>query len=206
MRARSLVVRIAVLAVGLAGCGDDDDRGGDDPVAVVLPAEGVPVRALDLGAGLVADLPAGWRARAIEPATDGTGTDGSAPDGCTAPSGRLLFGTVAVEVSVPAAACSTGERQEPPLNGRHGRYVDVRDAAAPRSVEVRDGPSGRVTTFAQDYTECTNACTTRVDRVALLALTEPLEGGGRPTVMLVARADELTADQLTRLAGAVHPA
>jgi hypothetical protein len=184
--------------VGLVGCTGDGPAAGT--TAVVLPGAGVAVQAVDLGAGLVADLPAGWRVRAVEAAADVP-----VDDGCRAPRGSLLFGAVLVEVSVPTAACSTGQRQDPPLNGQHGRYVDVRDAAAPRAVEVRDGPTGRVTTFVQDYTECTNACTTRVDRVALLRLAPPLDGE-RPTVMLVARADELTAEQLTVLAGAIHPA
>jgi hypothetical protein len=188
-------VGLLLSAAGVVGCGDDDSSADDRPV-VVVPGDGVALRTRELGAGLAIDLPDSWRAEPVE-APVAPGAE------CSSADGFLAFAGMFVSVSLPSRVCSTGERQPEPLNGNHGRYLAVDDAYEPRTVAIRDTAAGSVTTFDQDYSECTNECRTTVDRVALLALRAPPDPD-RPTVMFVASSEELTADQLARLAAAVH--
>ena len=192
MRRFALLLAPVVL---LAGCMSDD---APEPVSVDWPGEsdGATV-VLDLGAGFSVDAPASWTLeQAFELPTEPV-------EDCDSVHASVDAGPgVFVSFALPAAACAGTADPEPPLNGEHGDYVTVDDAAAPLGTGTAPSDLGEVTTFEQDYEECTQECVTTRDQVALVALSAPVDPD-HPTLMIHADAEDVSVERMLALVDAI---
>lgn len=169
-----------------------------EPAGVDWPGESDGATAvLDLGAGFSLDAPASWTLeQAFELPTEPVEECGSVPASVDAGPG------VFVSFALPAAACAGAADPEPPLNGEHGDYVTVDDVPAPIGTDTAPSALGEVTTFEQDYEECTQECVTTRDQVALVALSVPVDPD-HPTLMIHGDADDVSVDRMLALVDAI---
>jgi hypothetical protein len=196
-----LAVAAATCAAGLclaAACAEEAEGPVTDGTATGDTVADGPVEATDLGAGLVADLPAGTPVERLTPLGDSGGDE---PD-CSYFQGAVGEGDDRIDLSLNAASCA-GEPEGQIGNGYHGRYLDVDDAAEAGDVEVATVPAGRLTTFTQPYYECTNECNDYDDNVGLLALTASPEPD-HPVLMLLAEKGEPAMADVVALASAIR--
>lgn len=192
---RRLLILLVVPLGFLAGCMSGDD----DPPAATLewPGESdAPTQVIDLGAGFSVDAPETWALEQsfelpTEPVEDCDSVH------ATVDAGAGVF----VSFTLPAAACAGAVDPELPLNGEHGDYVTVDDVAAPLGTDTAPSELGEVTTFEQDYEECTQECVTTRDQVALVALTVPVDPD-HPTLMIHADADDVSVERMLALVDA----
>lgn len=180
----------------LTGCmsGSDDP----EPDALEWPGESDgPTQLIDLGAGFSVEAPETWSLeQAFEVSTESADECGSVPASIEAGAG------VFVSFNLPAAVCAGDTSGGAPLNGEHGDYVSIEDVSDPLDPGESSSELGRVTTFEQDYEECTQECVTTRDQVALVALSVPIEPD-RPTLMIHADADEVSVERMLALVDAL---
>lgn len=190
---------VVVTGLLVAGCGGDDD--GPDPDdegdAAPWPGEGVEAQAYELGDGLVVDLPAGWE---VTPFAEPEGWEPP----CSIRQAQVSDGETLIDLELNGPDCA-GAGQDQIGNGYHGFYVSLDDVPEPLDVAEQDVTAGALTTFSQDYFECTNSCTDYQDHVGLLALDSPADPQRPTLVLLDAKGDRSMADLVT-LADAIHPA
>ena len=190
--------RLALLLVPLVplvGCMSGDDP---EPVSVDWPGESVgATEVIDLGAGFSLDAPASW---VLEQAFE---LPDEPLDECDSVHASIDAGPgVFVSFALPSVTCADAADPEPPLNGEHGDYVSVDDVRAPLGAATAPSDLGEVTTFEQDYEECTQECVTTRDQVALVALTVPVDPD-HPTLMVHADAEDVSVDRRLALGDAI---
>lgn len=224
-RGVALVASVVAGAVLVGACGgDDDDPSGQNSVpsstggsdgsgggsggsgSIPLPNDdNVPTQTVDLGAGLVAELPEEWEL--LSSFADGPIT--GPVDGCTW--FQAILDNDAQDQLWELRANSTdcagvnNDRDVADIgNGDHGYYVTMDDVPDPVDVEEHEVSAGPLTTFTQDYYECTNECNDFDDHVGLLELTDPPDAE-YPSVMIVDSRGEMDFNSLVALADAIHP-
>jgi hypothetical protein len=204
VRARRLLLVLTVVTTGLAlvGCGDDDDgpTPGDDGEAAPWPGGSDETQAYDLGDGLVAELPAGWE---VEPFADWE--DGANVEPCSRRAASVSDGASYMRLELNSRGCAGIEQDSQIGNGYHGVYVGIDDVPEPQDVAEQDVAAGTLTTFSQEYFECTNSCSDFDDNVGLLALTSPPDPDF-PTLVLLDEKGEHPIEDLVALADAIQPA
>lgn len=190
---RRLLLLLASLAL-LAGCMSGDDP---EPVSVDWPGESDgATEVIDLGAGFSLDAPASWTLEQAFELPD------EPFDECDSVHASIDAGPGAfVSFALPSVACA-GADPEPPLNGQHGDYVTVDDVLAPIGTDTAPSDLGEVTTFEQDYEECTQECVTTRDQVALVALAVPVDPD-HPTLMVYGDAEDVSVDRMLALVDAI---
>lgn len=180
----------------LVGC----MSGSDDPEPASIQWPGEPdtsTEVIDLGAGFSVDAPETWTLeQAFEVPSEPADECGSVPASIDAGSG------VFVSFSLPAAVCAGNTEGGAPSNGEHGDYITIEDVSDPLEPGAASSGLGEVTTFEQDYEECTQECVTTRDQVALVALSVPVEPD-RPTLMIDADADDVSVEQMRDLIDAL---
>jgi hypothetical protein len=195
-----VVVLFVVVAVG--ACTDDDSEDGS---AGAWPGDGGPAETVDLGAGLVAELPEGWEVGEITEAGDALPSE--VPGDCTSLRGWLSPGDdqPRVDLQLNSVGCAGLEPLDQIGNGYHGTYVTIDDVQEPTDVEEHQVPAGPLVTFSQDYFECTNECNDYDDHVALLTFTTPPDPAFPSLTVLDPKGDR-SPDDLVALAAAITPA
>jgi hypothetical protein len=201
---RSSVVSLVVLVfvvVAAGACADDSEDGADR----AWPGDGGPAETVDLGAGMVAELPEGWEVGEITEATDSLPSE--VPGDCTSLRGWLSPGDdqPRVDLQLNSAGCRGLEPLDQIGNGYHGTYVTIDDVGDPADVEEHQVATGTLVTFSQDYFECTNECNDYDDHVGLLTLTVPRDPAF-PTLTVLDTKGERSFDELVALADAISPA
>lgn len=204
-----------LLAAGVVGallggaCADDSSNGAlDDPTTTAgederapWPGGSAPTETRELGGGLVAELPEGWEIGRFE---TGPYSPDDVPAGCTMLWGDVSDGEASVQLQLNSTGCSGVGEDDQIGNGHHGVYVTLDDVREPFDVEEHDVTAGALTTFQQDYFECTNSCTDYRDHVGLLTLADPPDPD-HPTLVLMDAKGEVPLDDLVDLADAIHP-
>ena len=190
--------RLPLLLVPLAlsaGCMSGDEP---EPVSVDWPGESDgATEAIDLGAGFSLDAPASWT---LEQAFE---LPAGPFDECDSVHASIDAGPgVFVSFALPSVACAGAADPEPPLNGENGDYITVDDVPAPLGTATAPSDLGEVTTFEQDYEECTQECVTTRDQVALVALTVPVDPD-HPTLMVYGDAEDVPVDRMLALVDAI---
>ncbi len=194
---RPLTVLLVLLATmaPVAGCMSDDEPG---PASLDWPGESDgTTEVIDLGAGFSVDAPASWTLeQAFEVPAERPEQCGSLPASIDAGAG------VFISFSLPAALCADDPEGGAPANGEHGDYVTLDDVPAPLGTATAPSDLGEVTTFEQDYEECTQECVTTRDQVALVALTVAVDPD-HPTLMIDANAEDVSVDRMLALVDAL---
>jgi hypothetical protein len=204
-----VVVVTSFVVLGGGACADDSSD-GDQGISeqgsdVGWPGEGGPTEAVDLGAGLVGELPEGWEVGEITDASDSLPSE--VPGDCTSLRGWLGPGDdqPPVDLQLHSAGCGGREPLDQIGNGYHGTYVTIDDVQDPVGVEEHEVTAGALVTFSQDYFECTNECNDYDDHVGLLTLTAPPDPAF-PTLVILDEKGERSFDELVALADAIRPA
>lgn len=217
---------LAVTLLVAGACVDDRSGGSDDGLGPTTtagasdssrrpdqdgppwPGDDAPTETYDLGAGLVAELPEGWEVTPfgdpVEVSRDSGGGGSGGTGGCTSQAATVDAGEHLVELRLNATGCAGIDVTGQIGNGYHGSYVTLDDVPDPRDVADHQVEAGSLTTFSQDYFECTNECNDYEDHVALLELADPPDPE-HPTVVLVDPRGQLSVDHLVALADAIHP-
>lgn len=207
----SVLLAAGVTAALLGGaCADDSSNGAlDDPTTAEAgegerapwPGGSAPTETHQLGGGLVAELPEGWEIGRFEA---GPYPPDDVPADCTMLWGDVGDGEVSVQLQLNSTGCSGVDGDDQIGNGHHGVYVTLDDVPEPLDVEEHDVTAGALTTFTQDYFECTNSCTDYEDHVGLLTLADPPDPD-HPTLVLMDAKGDVPLDDLVDLADAIHP-
>ena len=180
------VLTAVALWVTVAGCGSTGDGFG----GTLTPTT--------LGAGLTVSIPAMWSVTPFG-ATDPAGASSIV---CSTRDATINgSSTVVVDTLLVSKVCVGGSTR-PIGNGFHGIYLSAKDAPTASNVSSSAVVAGTLTTFDQQYYECTQGCAYFTDHIALLALNHPPDVG-RPTLMMVDVGHTLTDAELATLAGTI---